>query len=314
MTAYGSQSGVCLRHAAKHGRRRKTGSRGRTRPGAANHAAVIRAPAKGEEFIGAKPRKVEDVTMFNLSLESVKSMGNLNVAVSALNKLGSDARHAEFVAAETAARQAANTVNEDIKAAVYAALRNGGRGNVVRSIIDAGGTIPAVSVKRGKDGGYYADVAPAVFDLAAMESHDKALYAAAPGWAPSAVAVGWRVLKYVAGGLAINKQAAADNVASLHVAKTTAAALKDGDNAITSNTQLIAALQSVIDKIYFVPGDNGENVYKVRTQDARFFRECLAKEGKGINGVACATDATIRRLVWKVLCNCIAGTGYTLDK
>ena len=250
--------------------------------------------------------------MYSINVDSLKSIEKLNKSLDSLNKLSAKATYSAVVAAEKEANKAAQSVNEDIRALVYSSLLAGGREKVIASILDAGGTIPAVAVKRDKSGVYGKEVRPVCFNLFDMENKRKAVYAAAPGWASAACAVGWRVLRDVA-----NKLAPADKdnklVSAIPVSKTTKAALKDGDGAL-SNRALLAALQKVVDMIYFEAGDNGENIHKVRTQDARFFAECLTKEGRGMNTVAMANDATIRRLIWKVVVNVVTKAGYDIDK
>lgn len=253
--------------------------------------------------------------MFNVNLSSIESVRNLSAAIDVLNTVRTSNDHAAIVSAETKAKEAATAANADIRAAVYAGLRDVPRVDVVKTAIDNGGTVPAVSVKRDKDGAYSVSVTPVPFDLFDMERRDKKVYAAAPGWSPSAVAVAYRVMRGVARAVAVDHAAAADNVTAINITATTAAAVKDNDGALESNRALIEALQGVIDKIIFVARDgDGANVYRVRTQDARFFRECLIKEGKGLNGIALATDSTVRRLTWKVTCNVVTGNGYTIDK
>lgn len=253
--------------------------------------------------------------MFKADLSIIESVRNLSAAVEALNGIRNSNDHAAIVSAETKAKECATAANADIRAAVYSGLRDIPRAAVVKTAIDNGGTVPSVSVKRDKDGAYSVSVAPVPFDLYDMERRDKKVYAAAPGWSPSAVAVAYRVMRGVARAVAVDHAAAADNVTAIHITATTAAAVKDNDGALESNRALVDALQAVVDKIIFVARDgDGANVYRVRTQDARFFRECLIKEGKGLNGIAIATDSTVRRLVWKVVYNCVTGNGYTIDK
>jgi hypothetical protein len=81
----------------------------------------------------------------------------------------------------------------------------------------------------------------------------------------------------------------------------------------TSNTQLVKALQFVVDAIIFKPGENGKNVYKVVTPHVNYLLMLYAKKGKAALSIATAKDDFLRRLIMDITHEILTGNKFSLE-
>lgn len=89
-----------------------------------------------------------------------------------------------------------------------------------------------------------------------------------------------------------------------------AAKEKDGLNP-TSNTQLIEAVQAIVDKMVFVPGKFGKNAVKVLSQDVKFLLDNIARHGKGAGVMKQNRDRILQGLLFEVCHLIVTDTPYT---
>lgn len=90
--------------------------------------------------------------------------------------------------------------------------------------------------------------------------------------------------------------------------------IKNGETPV-SNTQLLNALQGLIDMIIFEPQetDKDKNVYRANSRDVTALRMQYTKSGKGRTGIACAKHNYFARLIGKVLYRIVTGEDYSLE-
>ena len=80
-----------------------------------------------------------------------------------------------------------------------------------------------------------------------------------------------------------------------------------------SNTQVVKALQAVIDSFLFEAGGNGANIYKVNNYDANYLLMCYTKRGKGMLSVQVAKAGFVHSLILDVCHRIVTGKVYNLE-
>lgn len=81
----------------------------------------------------------------------------------------------------------------------------------------------------------------------------------------------------------------------------------------TSNTQLVDLLQTIINKLIFIPDEKGNNMVKARSCDAKFLLKCYTSHGRGVGAVKVLKGARIAHYIFEVCHMIITGKVYTVE-
>lgn len=81
----------------------------------------------------------------------------------------------------------------------------------------------------------------------------------------------------------------------------------------TSQTQFVKALQGVVDLMMFIPDEKGENSVKVYGRDAKFFRECFARHGKGVGSLAVLQGKKVCDYIFEICHMILTGKSYSVE-
>ena len=250
--------------------------------------------------------------MFECKLSvSVSAINAARVAAVAVNEALAADKHSDVKGALEAANKAVTAANNAIAAEVYAAILD--TENPVRTAIEAG-TIAGVRLAHDQKAGTYSvEEVARIISLSDIEARAKRRITAESGWSPAVGLVAWRIVA----GVRSEVGASADSMA-----RYTDALSKDtqvlgagaGKVSVLSGKALREELQACLDKVIFEAREDGSNAYRVLSCDAKYFRECMTKEGKGINGLAVSHGSTVDRVLFKiahrVVCNL---KGYELE-
>ena len=81
----------------------------------------------------------------------------------------------------------------------------------------------------------------------------------------------------------------------------------------TSNTSLLKLLNSCIDEIVFVAGEDGKNTVIANRRDLKFMQLCFAGEGRGRNTIKVMKLSGVVRIIGKILYRVLNDYAYDVD-
>ena len=247
--------------------------------------------------------------MFECKLSvSVPSINAARVAAVAINTALAADKHSDVKGAIEAANKAVTAANNAIAAEAYAAILD--TENPVRTAIEAG-TIAGVRLAHDQKAGTYSvEEVTRIISLSDIEARAKRRITAEAGWSPAVGLAAWRVVAGVRKGVNASDESMLRYVDEL---RDDVKAL--APNHKLSNKALATELQECIDKVIFEAREgDGKNKYQVLSCDAKYFRECMTKEGKGINGLAVSHGSTVDRVLFKIAHRIVCNLkGYELE-
>ena len=81
----------------------------------------------------------------------------------------------------------------------------------------------------------------------------------------------------------------------------------------TSNSSMLKLLQSCIDAIVTVEGEDGKNTVRANNRDLKFLQQCFAGEGKGRNNLKTMKVSGVIRVIGKAMYRIINYYAYDVD-
>lgn len=81
----------------------------------------------------------------------------------------------------------------------------------------------------------------------------------------------------------------------------------------TSNTKMLEQLQKVVDKILFVPREDGTNSLRVTSHDVRFLIGCLTRAGRNAHQMVFSRPETALNLIMRIINRVLTGGHYDLE-
>lgn len=249
--------------------------------------------------------------MFECKLSvSVSSINAARDAAAVINTALATDKHSDIKGAIEAANKAVTAANNAIAAEVYAAIL--GTDNPVKTAIEAG-TIAGVRLAHDQKAGTYSiEDTTRIISLSDLETRAKRRITAAAGWSPAVGLVAWRIVAGVRSEVGASAESMARYTDAL--SKDTAALGGAGKVSVLSGKALREELQACLDKVIFEAREDESNAYRVLSCDAKYFRECMTKEGKGINGLAVSHGSTVDRVLFKIAHRIVCNLkGYELE-